>query len=133
MARARETTIAGVKTWPLAVEDLLLILCMNGAKDQWRSLKCVCDVAELLRAHPDLDIGTALARARSTHTLRILSVGLELARGLFGASLDGWRGEDLEQDSGAAALVDGVSARLLAVDQAPAGGVSVLLFRIQIR
>ncbi len=39
----------------LAPEDLLIVLCVHGSKHAWEQLKWVCDVAELLRSHPDLD------------------------------------------------------------------------------
>ena len=50
---------------PLAApgaEDLLLILCMHGAKHLWKNLGWICDVAELLRA---AGAGLATSAARS--------------------------------------------------------------------
>ena len=37
----------------LAPEILLIILCVHGSKHAWELLKWVCDVAELVRSHPD--------------------------------------------------------------------------------
>jgi hypothetical protein len=65
-------------------EELLLILCMHGAKHGWHQLKLVCDVAELVRAHPELDWGQLGGRARKLGCERMLGLGLVLAHDLLG-------------------------------------------------
>ncbi len=86
--RARTTTLLGVDVPHLAPEDLLHLLCLHGgSKHQWEYLKWVCDVAETLRACPDLDSRTLVRRAREGGALRRLLLGLLLARDLLGAPL----------------------------------------------
>ena len=59
----------------LAPEDLLLILCVHGAKHYWSKLGWICDVAELLRAHPGLKWTTLLLQAKQLGGRRILLSG----------------------------------------------------------
>ena len=68
-------------------EDLLLILCVHGSKHLWRRIGWVCDVAELVRAHTDLDWSRAFGRARSLGAERMMRLGLCLAGELLAAEL----------------------------------------------
>ena len=47
----------------LAVEDLLLYLCVHATKHRWERLKWLCDIAELLRARQDIDWAAIIERA----------------------------------------------------------------------
>jgi len=38
-------SLAGTSVLTFRPQDLLLIICMNGTKDVWKSLKQICDVA----------------------------------------------------------------------------------------
>ena len=71
----------------LAPEDLLLILCVHGAKHYWSKLGWICDVAELLRAHPGLKWTPLLLQAKQLGGKRILHLGLFLAHVLLDAEL----------------------------------------------
>lgn len=66
-------------------EDLLLILCFHGLKNRWERLKHVCDVAELIRATPELDWDVVVRRARQTNGEGILHLGLLLSTMLMDA------------------------------------------------
>ena len=48
----------------LAPEDNLLLLCMHGAKHCWSRLERVCDVAELITSHSNLDWVALVSRAK---------------------------------------------------------------------
>jgi hypothetical protein len=65
-------------------EDLLLILCLHGAKHAWNQLKLVCDVAQLLRAHPDLDWTELRLRVKKIGCERMMNLGLTLAAQMLG-------------------------------------------------
>lgn len=69
----------------LPAEELLLSLCVHGTKHLWERLAWVCDVAELLRSHPQLDWPSLLSQARQAQTERMLLLGLHLAGRLLGA------------------------------------------------
>lgn len=63
----------------LAPEDLLILLCVHGSKHAWEQLKWVCDVAELLRSHPDLDWERIFSNATAWRCRRLIYIGLALA------------------------------------------------------
>ena len=71
----------------LAPEDLLLILCVHGAKHLWERLIWLCDVAQLIGATPDLDWPRVLQMARERGVQRMTALGLALARDVLGAPL----------------------------------------------
>lgn len=83
--RARTVEVAGEEVRDCAPEDMLIILCYQGAKNLWERHKHVCDVAEVVRAHPDMDWTTVVERTRAMHGQRIVALGLYLAEVLAGA------------------------------------------------
>jgi hypothetical protein len=85
--RLGNISLAGVTVPTFSPEDSLLIVCINGTKDHWRSLKLICDVAEIIRSHQDLDWDAVMEQARIIGCYRILLLGLFLASDLLGAVL----------------------------------------------
>jgi len=71
----------------VSAEDLILILCVHGSKHLWERLSWICDVAELVRARPDIDWGWVMEQARTTGSERMLFLGLFLAHALLDAVL----------------------------------------------
>lgn len=47
--------IGGRKIPQFSPEYMLLFLCFHGSKHCWQSLRWICDVAEFIQAHPNLD------------------------------------------------------------------------------
>ena len=79
--------IAGDSGLPLLPPDiLLLMLCIHGTKDFWRQMIWVCDVAELVRVHKDLDWISVITLAENLGCQRMLFLGLYLAKDILGAS-----------------------------------------------
>lgn len=39
----------------LAIETLLVVLCLNYSKDHWIRLKMICDIAELIKRNQNLN------------------------------------------------------------------------------
>lgn len=64
---------------------LLLVLCLHATKHLWTRLLWLCDVAELIRARPDLNWNRLTALAREWGTERILRLGILLATDLLEA------------------------------------------------
>ena len=60
-------------------EDLLIVLCVNGNKDYWKSFKILCDIAGLIKNSTDLDWDLILDTARRLGILRIVCLGLSLS------------------------------------------------------
>jgi hypothetical protein len=71
----------------LTPEDQLLVLSLHAARHGWSRLIWICDLAETLRSEP-VDWGVLLPRAAGAGALRILHLGVRLARTLLGAPVD---------------------------------------------
>lgn len=71
---------------PLSV-DLVMMLCIHGAKDCWERLEWVCGLAELIRSDAGIDWPELLERAKDAHCLAIVSMGLLLAHDLLDAPI----------------------------------------------
>ncbi len=87
--RTRTVKLAGMDVLTLGREELLLVLCLNGAKDAWGRLDRICDVARLTLSHPDLDFDLVRRIALGLGCTRILLVGLALAKELLSIELPG--------------------------------------------
>ena len=68
-------------------EDLLLVASINGTKENWRALCRVCDIAELVRAHPGMDWDRILEEVNALHWERKFLLGLQLAHELLNMAL----------------------------------------------
>ncbi|MEO8441526.1 MAG: nucleotidyltransferase family protein, partial [Betaproteobacteria bacterium] len=80
-------SLLGVEVaWPRP-EDLLLVLCLHGCKHRWGEVKWVVDVAELIRARPDLNWSLLMETARHAGSYRMVGLGLLLASHLLGAAV----------------------------------------------
>jgi hypothetical protein len=88
--RLEPLSLAGTTVVNLLAEDLLIILCVQVAKDCWYErdqLIKICDIAELINAHQSLDWEDVLEQARLLCCTRILFLGLLLAYELLGTAL----------------------------------------------
>lgn len=79
--------LQGERVATFAPEDVLIVLALNAGKEFWNRLLSICDVAELIRAHPQLDWSQVLERAKESHLSRMLFVSLILANRLLDAPL----------------------------------------------
>lgn len=83
--RLRTVSVQGEMVKTFSVEDSLLYFCLHGTIHRWSKLRLVCDVAELLRRHPNLDWGQVLDDAARLQSKRIVHLSLNLAYQLLGA------------------------------------------------
>ncbi len=117
----------------LPPEELLMILCVHGAKDFWGRLIWVCDVVELIHRHPGLNWGRLTALADRTGGLRMLLVGLRLARDLFGRVLPDDIGKMIKDDPMVGRLTRWVKDRLCGLDESPLNFYKKYAFYFRIR
>lgn len=82
-----EINLLGTRVHTLNLNLLLLYLCVHANKHHWEQLKWICDIAELLRHHPQLDWDQIQHQAAKLRSLRILYLGLALADQLLEAPL----------------------------------------------
>jgi putative nucleotidyltransferase-like protein len=85
--RAKTVSLAGKDIPILSPEDHLIILCVHGNKHLWERLGWICDVAELLRVHKELDWQGVMRQADALGCKRMLLIGLFLASELLGVEL----------------------------------------------
>jgi len=96
----------------LAHEDLLVLLSIHGSKHEWAQLRWICDLAALIERQPQIDLESALARARAQGCGRMLLVGLGLTARVLGMELLPIIRRELAGDRTALALVEHVVHRL---------------------
>jgi hypothetical protein len=87
LRRARPRSLGGRAVLALAPEDLLLALCIHGAKHHWERLAWIRDVAALITSCADLNLVSCIDRARPWGCVRLLLVGLAVAHRCAGVNL----------------------------------------------
>lgn len=112
--RASTTDVAGRPMPTLAPEDLLLTLCAHGSVHLWERLAWACDVAELLRATPDLDVELVGRRAAEAGARRVLMLGTEMSARLTGHLPPARLREAAAADPAVQRLADELTAMTLA-------------------
>ncbi|HEV7589110.1 MAG TPA: nucleotidyltransferase family protein, partial [Longimicrobium sp.] len=111
MRRSTTMPLGGGEVRTLGDEDLLLVLCVHGAKHRWKRLEWVAALAALLRAGRG-DARAARVLAAELHARRTLLLGLSLARRLLDAPLPAEVEAEIDADAGLAALAAEAEARL---------------------
>lgn len=114
-------------------EMLLLILCVNGTKDLWTALEPVCSVNELVRRYPDLDWDRVITSGHRAGSLRMLHIGLLLARQIFELPLPEKILASIDADRPVKNLVSEARVRLLQTDLPAPGLVEKTRFRLRAR
>ncbi|HAZ44446.1 MAG TPA: hypothetical protein DDW76_09310 [Cyanobacteria bacterium UBA11369] len=105
-------SIADKTVFNLSPENALLILCAHGAKDCWVEMARICDVAELIGSHPQLDWKKLMTQASQLGGERILFLGLFLANDLLGTLLPTSVQQRIQADSVLIRLATQVRERL---------------------
>jgi hypothetical protein len=100
----------------LSTEDLLMALCVHGAKHCWldNSLKLICDVAGLIDISKNLDWESVLVNARKYRAERILLLGLMLAKVATEVKLPEHISKDLKDDQVLNAMTSNILMHLFA-------------------
>lgn len=79
--------LGGMQIPTLGAEASLLYLCMHGSRHGWERLIWICDVAELIRACPQINWDRVMERAALLGCERMVGLGLLLANELLDAEL----------------------------------------------
>ena len=111
--RAVPVPIGAAEVRTLGDDDLLLVLCIHGAKHRWKRLEWVAAVAELLRAGRG-DLDAVFARAAEVRARRTVLLGLEVARRLLDAPVPESVALEAIDDGGVADLADEAVERIFA-------------------
>ncbi|MBA3564767.1 MAG: nucleotidyltransferase family protein [Gammaproteobacteria bacterium] len=81
--RSETVAFAGRSISSFGREDLVLILCMHGAKDRWKKLIWIIDLTRIIVNDRALDWDSIFSRARDAHMELPLLLGLQLVEDLF--------------------------------------------------
>jgi hypothetical protein len=106
--RTRRSDFLGVPCLRLPPEEELLLLCLHGAKEQWKKLKWICDIAAFPGVHPGIDWERLWDEAAGQGCARMLKLGLALARHLLEAPLPVEVSKRVRQDVQAGRLAEEV-------------------------
>jgi hypothetical protein len=117
--RLDRISLGGSDVCTLSPEDLLLILCVQGFKDAWERLKHICDVAEVIRVHQDMDWAGVVEQADASGGRRTLFLGLALASDLLGTTLPEEIAQSVQADPAVRTLARRVQERLFRPSGSP--------------
>lgn len=110
-SRLAQIKLGEKPVWSFQLEDLLLYLCLNGIKDYWTSLRSVCDIAELICSHPEINWKFLISEAEDLGVARILRLGLLIANQLLNLHLPNEVQNKIQSDLRAKCLADLVCER----------------------
>jgi len=110
--RPQTVVVGGVPVPALSPEDLLLALCVHGAKHRWGRLAWIADVAELLSSHPGMNWGRIESQARKAGAKRLLLLGLGLVQRLHGEELPAEWLQAIQRDFVVLSMMDQVCRSL---------------------
>lgn len=131
--RLRRRPLGSVDVLTLPPEDLLLILCVHGAKHCWSRLKSIRDVAEVVDTDRDMDWDRVLDDSRSLGAHRMLSLGIFLAGELLGAPVPLEVRRHIDEDLMVPHLAGDVRARLFRDDVRHSVSAEAQLFYMKMR
>ncbi len=131
--RASVITLGDREVMALSPEDLLLYLCIHGAKHTWNRLLWLSDIAELIESSPTLRYDQVVERASARHLTRMLLLGVALSRDLLGVTLPESINAELARDQAIPLLVAGVKRALSENFDGSMDMVSASTFRMNAR
>jgi hypothetical protein len=128
--RTQPARLNGEEVRVLRPEDLLVVLCMHGAKHLWGRLDWICDVAELVRLHPEMEWSWVMEQAGAVGHRRVVLLGLQLAGDLLGAPIPPSIRSTIAADRAVEPLAAEVCERLFCE---PPDGLGVVLSGVRFR
>ena len=132
-AYQKVVSFAGTKVPCFAPEDLLLLLCIHGAGHSLIRLLWICDIAELIRVHREMDWERVIKFARRVGSERVLFLGLLLAAELLETPLPEAILQRMHTDRVVKSLVAQVRDRLFCEEKDLPGVFERFLFHLKKR
>jgi hypothetical protein len=80
-------SLAGAVIDALPPDKLLLLLCVHGSKHHWERLVWICDIAEMIRSHQNINWERLIDEACKLRVRRMLFLGLFLASEMLEARI----------------------------------------------
>jgi len=85
--RAESTTMEGMNFQYFSAEDELIIAIIQGIKESWHTMRRVCDIAEIIRAKPEVNWDFISRQVREMRFEKKAILGFRLAQELLDAPL----------------------------------------------
>jgi hypothetical protein len=85
--RLEPVKFEGRKTKTFSPEDTVLILCLHGYYHCWERLVWICDIAEFIRVHQNIDWKKVIDKACAKGYERILLLGLLLSKDILDSTI----------------------------------------------
>ena len=104
--------LSGLEIPQFSPEDLLIFLCMHSSKHCWSELKWICDVAEFINSHPDINWELVNKQARDWGCDLMINLGLLLVRNLLKTNLPDPIVQKIEKDRIAQSLAKEVEEKI---------------------
>ncbi len=123
--------IGGHSVLTFGEEDTLVLLCVHGSKDFWERISWIADVSEFVQRNSNLDWSRVFACAGDLKAARMVVLGLALAAQLLDAPLPDAVRARISVDPVVSALVQQISARLLAKEVLPRTAAQSFRYRRQ--
>jgi hypothetical protein len=117
--RAVPLVIAGMTVPTFCPEDLLLYLCVHGAKHRWERLEWICSVAGVATRNSGLDWEAIVRAAEEYRVSRILRLGVLLAHSVAGGPMPPLIARGVERDAHVRGLAAAVESDLFAPRMGP--------------
>ena len=126
-------TLLGTTLHTLQPDDLLLYLCVHGAKHFWCKLGWICDIAELVRNQPAIVSESLIARAQALGSERLLFLGLVLAQRLLGIPLPDGLSQQLQRNPTVMSLAEQMQLGLFDQTEEPLERTEALILKFRMR
>ncbi len=131
-SRAQRVSLQGQEVDTFALNDLVLLLVVHGAKHTWHRLEQVCALAALIHRNPTLDWPGIEQAARDAGAARMLRVAVQLVVTHFAAPVPADLAARAAADSEATLLATEFSSRWTAEPQ-PLSLWETLRFHLRMR
>ena len=131
--RSLPTLLNGRTVFLLAPADLLLALCVHGAKHHWTRLGWIRDLAGVLSKWPDLDLEAAIQRAGASGCARLLLLSLAVVRECAGVHLPPAVDHAIDHDPAIRVLLDEILDGMFQTDRSEPQNDRISSFRWRMR
>ena len=109
-------TVLNTSLQSFCPEDMLIYLCIHGAKDFWKKLSWVCDIAALIETYPSMNWSRLIQQAQHLECEQMLLLGLSLTQAVLAVALPEPVAEHLKNRFKKRSLQLYIQARLLRSD-----------------
>jgi hypothetical protein len=119
LPRIETIELAGYRMQTLGPEDLLLFLCVHGCRHHWVQLDAVCCIAEVVKKKNNLDWDLLWQLASQLGSLKMVLLGLLLARELRGLVLPDKVEEALIKHPKLQSIADRIAVKMFVISESP--------------